>query len=435
MKHTLTLVLFLSFTTFAFAQMPEKELSFYENQLEQAGAKDYHFYDVLTYDLENWLQQNYALSSAEKALLLKAEVQQKNKKYVDSYLTLLRYVYEFPTKEKPQELLNNIIEEFSRNDREYLQKEFFVKVPPTMSIEERLSNYLGVANKLELDDSYEPLLKDYAMFLRRFPLYENKDKVELMLGDLFRQNENYSAAISQYAKVYEIYPSTKYKAAALRMKGDIYGGEMKDYEGAKNIYEEVLKVYPKSVEIPTVYEHYAILEEGHKNYDEAIDLATKSYNEYLKDNQKISAYNVLMFKSNIEEKRLKNYVAATKSLSMAADLVPTDEELYTDAKFKEASLYEDRLEDPYSYRSALEEIAIKFPETENGAKALFMAGEVSEDLEDYSKAKELYKKIIISSPASSYANKAQKRINSIEKDELKQAQKEAENKEKNKGKK
>ena len=199
------------------------------------------------------------------------------------------------------------------------------------------------------------------------------------------------------------------------MKGDIYASELKDYEKAKNYYSQVLKDFPNSVEIPTVYKHLAMLEADLKNYDLAIDKAQKAYEGYLKDGQKLEAYNALMFKAEVQEKNLKNYNSAVETLKIAADLMPAQEQYYVEAKQKEAQIQAKKLKDNYAERNIWEEIAVRFPHTENGVEALYRAAELTEKFGDSAKAKEKYNRVILNRPQSKVAVKAQRKINSLDK--------------------
>ncbi len=411
MKKIITLTLFLFCLAPLFAQSAEKELEFYKNEINTADKKQL---SALEWDLNSWLEQNYSLPSASDALLQRAKVEYLNKQYTPAYLTLLKYTYEFPTKKLPRNFANQIVTEFPNKQQLELMRALAPKNLP-QATEDRLNMFFTAANKLNLKDAHEHLLKDYAMFFTRFPVYENKDKIELLLGDSYRNDGNYLSALSKYDKVWKIYPSTKYKAAALRMKGDIYASELKDFEKAKSYYNQVLNDFPNSVEISTVYKHFAMLEADTKNYEIAIDKAQKAYEGYLKDGQKLEAYNALMLKAEVQEKNLKNYTSAVETLKVAADLMPADEQYYVMAKQKEAQIQAKKLKDNYAERNVLEDIAVRFPNTENGVEALYRAAELTEKFGEIAKAKEKYSKVILNRPQSKIAVKAQKKINSLDK--------------------
>ncbi len=417
MKRIITLTVFLFCLTALFAQSAEKELEFYRQQISSTDKKQL---SALEWDLNTWLNKNYTLPTAPEAMVIKAQTEYNNRQYVSAYLTILKYVYEHPTKKLPKDLLTKVINEFPSKQQADMLEATAPKNLPQLT-EDRLNMYFSAANKLNLKNSQDHLLKDYAQFFMRFPAYENNDKIELLLGDLYRNNGNYWAALSKYDKVWQIYPSTKYRAAALRMKGDIYASELKDYKLAREHYKRVLSDFPNSVEVPTVYKHWALLEESDRNYDTAVENAQKSYEGYLKDGQKVEAFNALMFKAEVQEKDLKNYNAAIETLKVAAEIMPNQEQYYVAAKEREAKIQADKLKDNYSERTVREEIATHFPTTENGVQALYRAAELAEKFGDTEKAKNQYKQVILNRPQSKAAVKAQKRITKIEKAALKSA--------------
>ncbi|MCR5505357.1 MAG: tetratricopeptide repeat protein [Elusimicrobiaceae bacterium] len=424
MKKIITFTLCLFCLTSLFAQSADKELEFYIQEAKNAEKKQ--MLTALDWDLNSWLERNYALPSAAKAMLLKADIEYKAKQYTAAYLTLLKYAYEFPNEKISKDLADKIIEEFPSKQKTELLQALTPKNLP-IATEDRLNAYFTAANKLEIKKAQDFLLKDYALFFERFPAYENKDKIELLLGDTYRNSGNYLAALSKYDKVWQIYPSTKYKAASLRMKGDIYASELKDHALAREYYQRVLKDFPNSVEVPTVYKHLALLEADEKNYASATEYAQKAFEEYLKDGQKTEAFNTLMFKAEVQEKDLKNYNSAVETLKVAANIMPAQEDFYVEAKFKEAKIQAKKLKDPYSERAAMEEIAVSFPKTENGVQALYRVAELSESFGENTAAKEKYNRLILNRPQSKFAIKAQKRIKAIEKAEAKAAKNQAKN--------
>ena len=169
----------------------------------------------------------------------------------------------------------------------------------------------------------------------------------------------------------------------------------------------------------------AFLEAKERNYDASVEKAQKAYEGYLKDGQKLEAYNALMFKAEIQEKNLTNYNSAVESLRAAADLMPAQEQYYVEAKQKEAKIQAKRLKDNYAERNVLEEIAVRFPNTEDGVEALYRAAELTEKFGETAKAREKYSKVILNRPQSSIAIKAQRRINSLDKAAAKARLKEA----------
>lgn len=416
-----TLFLVFSFCTLnIFAQNAVSEFTFYSKEKERQ-SDNIKLLETLDRHLGAWLDKNYALPEADDALVLRAETEVLTKQYPKAYITLLRHKYEFPNSAnstKAKDLLMQVLNKMPKAQKQTLQKAYEIKSVPK-NTEDRIAQFLSAATKLEIKGTYQPLNEQYESFFARFPVYDNKDKIELMIGDWERANKNYQAAIMQYKKVYDIYPSTKYKAASLRMLGDIYAGELKDYNQASYYYNNVLKNFPNSIEIATTYHHLAIMNENQKDYPSAVDNITKAAEVYLKNAQKDKAYGAYLYKAELQNKRLKNYAGAVDTLNQTAELFKTDANKFTDAKNQAAEIYSSKLKDKYGELAAYESITANYPDSALAPKAAYRSGEIYESLGQNDKAKEIYQKLIVKYPADAFATKAQKRLVRIEKNEQK----------------
>ncbi|MDR1124080.1 MAG: tetratricopeptide repeat protein [Elusimicrobiota bacterium] len=412
----------LAFTGAAFAQSPDAELGFYK---QQAAGGDKKLLCAVADNLFYWSARNYALPAAPSALMLKADSELKIKAFPAAVITLLRYKYEYP-KSNDKEALDAMFAQASQNiekdKREALGKLTAAPVAAA-PVEERLAAFLSEAAKLDLKNTFAPLFAEYQNFFTRFPVYGDKDRLELMLGDLYRQNKNYQAAIMQYQKVYEIYPSTKYKAASVRMTGDIYGGELKDYNKAMHYYETVLADFPDSAERGITYNHMAILSENKKDYSGAVNYITSAADIYIKDNQAARAYDALLYKADLQENRLKDYVAAADTLKKTADIFAKSQQKFVEVKLKTAGIYSKRLKDFYGQLAAYEAIITNYPAAPQTPQAMFDAAGIYEKLSNPQQAKAVYQKLIIAHPADALAIRAQKRVDAIDKQAEKAAQK------------
>ena len=414
MKKYLILSAFLAFSFTVWAQDPLEELAFYQKQAQNSTAKQTQ--QELVNNLQLWLEANSALPQASKALLLKANLEKNLKDYPGFIITLLRYKYEFGPSEKSniQSILKDTAKEFSKNEQETYNKLILARIPQA-DLPERLDTFLKLATKANLKGTYQPLTKEYIAFFKRFKDYEELDRLELMLGDLHRNNKNPYGALMQYEKVWEVYPNTKYKAASLRMQGDIYASELKDYEKARTIYEQVLTDYPSSIERPTAYYHLAVMEEGQKQYQEALDHLGFAAKLYQEQGARESLYEVLLFKANIQEKKLKDYECAAKTLNQTAKLYADKEKTFEEVQFKLANLYHNKLKNPSLERKAYEDFISAYPNADNADKALFEAASLAKDEGKYDLAKNYLEKLIVNNPSSSYAGKAQRQLNSLNK--------------------
>ena len=85
--------------------------------------------------------------------------------------------------------MQQVLDKLPKAQRQTLQKTYEIKSVPK-NVEDRLAQFLSAATKLELKGTYLPVNEQYSSFFARFPVYDNKDKMELMLGDWERANKN-----------------------------------------------------------------------------------------------------------------------------------------------------------------------------------------------------------------------------------------------------
>ncbi|MDR0734617.1 MAG: tetratricopeptide repeat protein [Elusimicrobiota bacterium] len=414
-KIFLTFAFAPAFACAAFAQSAEAELGFYK---QQAAGEDRKLLAAVADDLFYWSARNYALPAAPSALMLKADTELKIKAFPSAAITLLRNKYDYPKSPEIETLRGmfaQIAQNIEKDKRDALDKLAAAAVGDGAPVEERLAAFLSEATKLDIKNTFIPLLAEYQNFFARFPAYGDKDRLELMLGDLYRQNKNYQAAIMQYQKVYEIYPSTKYKAASVRMTGDIYGGDFKDYNKAMHYYEKVLRDFPNSAERGITYNHMAILSENKKDYAGAVNYITSAADIYIKDNQSSRAYAALLYKADLQENRLKDYAAAADTLKKTAEIFAKSRQKFVEVKLKTAAIYSKRLKDFYGQVAAYEAIITNYPDAPQAPQAMFDAAGIYEKLDKLQQARAMYQKLIIAHPADTLATRAQKRMDAIDK--------------------
>ena len=66
------------------------------------------------------------------------------------------------------------------------------------------------------------------------------------MGRQFDDEKNLRSAIQQYEFLRREYPSSRYRANALFAIGQIYRDDLEDGDRAKEVFEEFLRLYPKS---------------------------------------------------------------------------------------------------------------------------------------------------------------------------------------------
>ena len=420
MKHIIKILLpalMLAFALPAAAQSPAAEFKFYKNQ---AASADKKMLEALAQSLQFFIARHADSPQAGEALLLKADTELKLKNFPAAAITLLRYKFEHG--QPPKDMIAAAAKGLEKDKRTAFERLANANIT-SAELQPNLALFLAKATELDLKNTLAPLIAQYEQFFVRFPAFENNDRLELMQGDLYRQNASPRAAVMQYLKVYEVYPSTKFKAAALRMAGDVYGGDLKDYAQSMHYYEKVLKEYPTSAERGITYKHMAIMEENRKKYAPAADYAGKAADIFIKDGAAQKAYEALFYKADLQETRLKDYPAAIATLDRAANLFANNQAWFVETKLKTAAIYGKKLKDPYGQIKAYESIISAYPRAPQAIQVMFDTGQLYEKTNNPPKAKAIYQKLIVEYPADAMANKAQKRIDAIDKKAAKEGSK------------
>jgi tetratricopeptide (TPR) repeat protein len=406
------------------AQSPADEFNFYASQFTPID-NDKELLNTLSDSLAVWLAKNPDASLADDALFLKTSVLERLDQKPQARLSALKYAFEFPSGKKIEDMKKKI-SALSNGEEKAKRRAYLAEAQsskPETQADIRLSNFLAKATALNLKNGYKPLLKEYMEFFVRFPVFKDTDKIELMLGDLHRANGNYEAAIFQYVKVYRIYLDSKYRAASLRMVGDVYAAMSGKYAQSAEYYNKALREFPDSPETALILEHITALCQNNKKYEDAAAHASRAAETYLKDGKKSDALRLLRVKAAIEETNLADPAESLKTLNKASKIFADDGEAYVGIQFEKARINGVKLKDLSGELQDYQQIAAAYPESPRAPQALYKAGLIQERLGFTEDAKISYKNLISYDPAGHYAAKAQKRLDKIERVEFKQLKK------------
>ena len=260
------------------------------------------------------------------------------------------------------------------------------------------------------DDFYPAAAQAFENFFVRHPFYERNNEVELWYGDLHRGNKNYLAAIAQYKKADALYPNSPYKAASLRLIGDIYADNLKNTAAATEAYTTVLRLYPNSSETGIVYKHMAILDENNKQYDSALINYDKAI-ELLGDSSAV--YEAYRGKADVYTKT-NQHENAYNVLHRAAELSNISKEQAADALAEAAKIAHKKLKDETKYVQSLDKAVLLAPNDPKTAQRMCEIGDSYTKQGKLTKAQEVYKKLILQFPTSKYASSAQGKLTRLQ---------------------
>ncbi len=393
-------------------------LEFYKKQALTLSAEptreERAFSKTLADNLGTWIKQNPTQPAVADALLLQARLYLRAEEDDRALVTLFTLRQQFPQVDMAllTPLMADAVLAVNPKERDSATA-LFMAVPDvkTTTPAQRQAQALYALSKLSGRSLYEPAAQAFEAFFVANPNYEATDMVELWYGDLHRVNGNYLAAISQYKKAGELYPKTPYRAASLRLIGDIYADNLKDTANAMATYTQVLREFPGSSETGIVYKHMAILDENNKQYDSALINYDKAI-ELLGTTP--AAYEAYQGKADVYTKT-KNYTEAYNTLHQTAAVFQQDEEKSTAALLKAADLARKKMRDDNKYIQSMEKALLAHPKGPNAPQLMYDLGRAYEQQNRNAQAVEIYKKLIINHPTDKLATRAQGRLSRLEK--------------------
>lgn len=393
-------------------------LDFYKKQAltlpAEPGKEERAFAKTLADGLGTWVKQNLKQPAVKDALLLQARLYVRAEDNNRALVTLFKLRHMYP--EMDLSVLNPLMADAVLAVNAKQRDQATALFTSTLSADEktpaqRQAQALFALSKLSGRELYEPSAQAFEDFFSAYPDYESSDLVELWYGDLHRVNGNYLAAISQYKKAGELYPKTPYRAASLRLIGDIYADNLKDTANAMGTYTQVLREFPGSSETGIVYKHMAILDENNKQYDSALINYGKAI-ELLGTTP--AAYEAYQGKADVYTKT-KNFDAAYNTLHQTAQAFSANSAQSTEALLKAADLARKKMRDQSKYIQSLEKALLTHPQSPNAPQIMYDLGRAYEQQNRDAQAVEMYKKLIISHPTDKIASSAQSRLSRLEK--------------------
>lgn len=387
-----------------------KGLEFYKQEiltLPMPSTRDSRAYAVaLAAGLDTWAQQH---PHNEEALQMQTRLLLHAQEKGASIVTLFKWRYLFPQTAVQQlsPLWEEALPSLEKSARTQATDAFLHGPSASATTAPaKQAEMLYALSKLSGKDFYPAASQAFEHFFAHYPQYEGNNEVELWYGDLHRFNGNYLAAIGQYKKADALYPNSPYKAASLRLMGDIYADNLKNTAAATEAYTRVLRLFPNSAETGIVYKHMAILDENNKQYDSALINYNKTIDLL---GATPAAYDAYLGKADVYAKT-KRYDEAYTQLHHTAAVFATTPDKAAEALEKAARIARKKLHNNQKYIQSLEKKAALQPTSPATAQALYQIATTYEKQNASQQAVQTYQKLMLQFPTSSYATRAQKRL-------------------------
>ena len=243
----------------------------------RASSVDEDVLEMLLEGLGDWVATNPENSGAAEAQYLKAALRAKLGDQKGALTDLLRYFYEYPgapSAELAQKLFQETVEKKADKKLKPALLEL-VAASETGDTPARLSMMLQKVSAQAGQFLYEPLLREYRDFFRRFPGFAGGDMLTLALADLHRAKGEYLAARLTYERLIAVYPASPLLARAKVTLADTLADNLKDYAGALTVYQEVALMFPGTQEAWTAYSRLPALAERKDLFELAVEIYEK----------------------------------------------------------------------------------------------------------------------------------------------------------------
>jgi len=381
------------------------------NFLKAYGAdKDEDVVIAVLPGLVEWLKIYPGSEYAAEALLLKANIHIRLGEYKFAVVDLLKYAQEYPGAESEAAA--------KKLFADTINKKMDKKVIPALNEAANLSESADKAERLALllekvsakagVELYEPLMTEFRGFFSRFPSFAGRDALQMALGDLHLKKEEYLRARLAYLELILVCPDSPLIVKAKRALGDVLANNLKDYDGAIFVYQDVSANYPGTDEAWAAYVQLAKLSERQKKYQLAVETHEKIIMLYP---QKEAAYDSYNAEARILREEMSKYSEAMTVLGRIADNYKGEKAI--EALLLSAKIAKKDLKNLAAEIGVYDRIAAEYAADAQAPKALFAAAEAYENAKDYESAKKYYGMVSDKYPEDSLSNKSKNRINSI----------------------
>ncbi|MDO8805673.1 MAG: tetratricopeptide repeat protein [Elusimicrobiota bacterium] len=386
------------------------------NFLKTAGQdKEEDVLKLALPQLEDWLARNPETPNSAEAQLLKANLRVKLGDYQFALIDLVKYFQAYPQAASLEEALKLFADTLSRKGDKKTRPALkeASQAPETAAADYNISSMLEKLSVQAGEAYYEPLTAEFRNFFNRFPGYVKNDALRVALADLHQRKGEYLPARLEYEKMIQLHPASPLLARAKRSLGGLLADNMKEYEKAIEVYQDIAASLPGTDEAWTAYSRLPALAEKQKKYGLAVEIYEKIIELYPDRDE---TYNSYKDAARVLREKLDKFPEAVAVLNRLADKYKGQKAI--EALMLAAEIYRKDIKDAAGVEGEVkmyDRIVAEYGTDPQAPKALYAAGEVYEKAKDTEKAKEYYQKVIEKYAETPLRKKAENRITALSK--------------------
>lgn len=347
-------------------------------------------------------------AQAPDALLLLADLRQKNGDWQRALADLLHVIAEYPESQAflraKSDYLALVDRRASRRNRPALSA-----LPALIEAKDRADRlsqaWQALADRAP-DAIYEPAVREIEDFVVRFPNHPDADKLLMSLARLHAANDEPAASLLAWRKLLALCPESPLRARAEKSIGDLYADALRDPRSAIAAYQDLVAHYPQSLEVQEALERSAkLFEEKLRQYDLSVEQLERVVKMFPKSPASLRAFKSI---ARLQRDRLDKSDDAIRTLQRLSAMHGGQEGV--DALLLAASIAHRDLKDNGRQAALLHQVADDYATAKEAAQALYDAAGVWEDAGNTVKAIEIYKEVATKFPSERLAKKASDRV-------------------------
>ncbi len=400
---------------------PETQASVSEPKVSASAANEFAFAKAHAEDVDIKMQEAVmeelavfvrrypASEQAPEAMLILAELTQKQGHWQRATASLLRLLYEYPDMKIGLRAKSNFLtlveKKAARKHRLILND--LVKLPETADKADRLSALWRKIADQAPEALYEPVAAEIRDFTVRFPGHKDGDQLQATLARLHAANDNPIAALLSWSKLLALYPESAARSAAQMSIGDLYVDALHDPKKAIDAYQELVEKYPKAFEVQSALENSArIFSDTLRQYALAVEMHERIVKLFPKTPAGLKALKSI---AKLQRDRLNAPEEAIKTLLRLSSMHGGQDGI--DAVLQAADCARRDLKDFGRQAEILRKVSSDYAGAKEALQALYdAAGVYADAVKDNAKAIELYKEVASKSPSSKLARRARERV-------------------------
>jgi len=391
-----------------------KKRSLWKNLSSKIKSSKNDYLGKLIRDINNYLMQYRDLEISAEALLVRANIHNRQQEYPAQVIDLLKIIFEYPDTDYAengrQKLLELIGKKMKKN-----KKEVEIVLNATIANDDRATRFAYFLEAIALLPTKtfgQPKAMEFDEFMTRHPSHPKADLILELAAKNYRTDKLYDSSVHSLRRMIALYPNSPKNPLGQITVAEIREKSQQLYQQAEKAYVKVYSNYPESPEALRARQQLAKMHES----------KTKQYKKALAEHEEIirlfTEQRIIVQSLNriarIHHSHTKNYKSEIEAYQRIVSNFPGDDA--AKALLEAAKTAKNNLKDYPLLISLNQQFVRDYGDRPEVEKVLYdIATAYDKNLKDSVAAIASYQKVVDRSSDKKLRSKAQKRIDKLSK--------------------